>query len=155
ALTRGRERKMGTKLSLIKSPYSLVAETERKPKTTRRMIALLLVVAASAALLAAPAAATTPPRPAQPPSAYVQTATYDGCTDWSLQSTYPMSVANPKWVFRCWNDYGDSSYFYETSDSYYWNADLQKAIQFNQTVWDSDGWYWSCTLYPSFVGACP
>jgi hypothetical protein len=122
---------------------------------TRRLIVLLLVVAASAAAFAAPAAATTtPPRPPQPPSAYVQTATYDGCTDWSLQSTWPMSVANPKWVFRCWNDYGDSSYSYETSDSYYWNADLQKAILFNQAVWDSTGWYWSCTFY-SGGGACP
>jgi len=125
---------------------------------TRRLIVFLVLVAASAAVLAAPAAAATPPRPPQPPSAYVQTATYDGCTDWSLQSTWPMSVANPKWVFTCWNIYyydpSDPEAWYETYDSYFWNADLQKAILWDYGVWDNWlGWYWDCPFY--FVGACP
>jgi hypothetical protein len=78
----------------------------------RRLIVLLVLTAASAALLAAPAAATTTPaRPLQPPSAYVETAWYEGCSDWYLQSTYPMSGADPQWVFTCWNDYyADASF---------------------------------------------
>jgi hypothetical protein len=125
---------------------------------TRRLIVLLVLVAASAAVFAAPAVATTPPRPPQPPSAYVQTATYDGCTDWSLQSTWPMSAANPKWVSTCWNTYwydpSDPDAWYQTLDSYFWNADLQKAILWDYGVWDNwMGWYWDCPFY--FVGACP
>jgi len=110
----------------------------------RRLIVLLLVAASAAAFAAPAAATTTPPRPPQPPSAYVQPATYDGCTDWSLQSFYPGSVANPKWVFTCWSNGGDSSYSWQARDSYYWNADLQNAILFQQAIWDSDGWFWSC-----------
>jgi hypothetical protein len=122
----------------------------------RRLIALLVLVAASAALVAAPAAATPPPLPPQPPSAYVPTSNYsNGCSDWYLRSSYPMSTADPKWVFTCSNDWAvDDSYYGTSSDSYYWNAALQQAILFEQTVWDSSGWFWDCTLYPFFVGAC-
>jgi hypothetical protein len=119
---------------------------------TRRLIALVVLAAASAAVLAAPAAATTPPPPTAPPSAYVQTATYNnGCTDWYLQSTYPMSATDPQWVFYCSNYDG----YFTSQDGYYWNPDLQTVILFEQAVWD-DGfdWYWSCTLYPYGIGAC-
>lgn len=117
----------------------------------RRLIVLLVVIAASAAVLAAPAVATTPPRPPQPPSAYVQAAAYtNGCTDWSLQSTYPASPAAPRWVFYC------SSYdgYFNSADGFYWDADRQTVIQFYWAVWD-DGfdWYWDCIL-PYGVGAC-
>jgi hypothetical protein len=117
---------------------------------TRRLIVVLVMVAASAAVLAAPAEAT-PPRPPQPPGAYVQTAAYNnGCTDWFLQSTYPMSPAAPQWVFTCQSFDG---YLY-AEDRYYWNADRQTVILYEQTVWD-DGfdWYTDCTLYR--YGACP
>lgn len=123
---------------------------------TRRLI-LLLVVVAAAVLSAAAAATTTPPPPPRPPSAYVQTSAYSlGCSDWSLRSNYPMSVANPKWVFTCANVWADDgSYYGEADDSYYWNATLQKAVLFDEQVWDNTGWYLDCTLYPVFVGACP
>jgi len=120
----------------------------------RRLIALLVLVAASTALVAAPASATPPP-PTQPPSAYVQTATYGGCSDWYLQTTYPMSAADPQWVFTCWNDWAvDDSYYGTSQDWYYWKADWQTVILYEQAVWDSAGWYWDCTLYPYGYGAC-
>jgi hypothetical protein len=126
---------------------------------TRRLIALLVLVAAVAAVFADGAVATTPPRPPQPPSVYVQTAAYNnGCSDWYLQSNYPMSTANPKWVFSCsntyWYDPSDPEAWYQTYDSYFWNADSQKAILWDYGVWDNwMGWYWDCPFY--FVGACP
>jgi hypothetical protein len=100
----------------------------------RRLIPLLaLVLTATALLVASAAAATTPPPPPGPPSAYVQTANYtDGCTDWSLQSTPPMSAANPKWVFTCtntyWYDPNDPDAWWESWNRYYWDANTQTAI---------------------------
>jgi hypothetical protein len=122
---------------------------------TRRLIALLVLAAAAAVVVAAPAEASPPPPPG-PPSAYVQTATYNnGCTDWYLQSTYPMSATDPQWVFTCSSTDGwPDSYYWTSQDSYYWNADRQTVIQFQWTVWDSTGWYWDCTLYPYGIGAC-
>src|SRR5262245_14397233 len=119
---------------------------------TRRLIAVLAVVGASTALLAAPAAATPPPpQPPQLPSAYVQTANYNnGCSDWYLRSSFPMSTANPKWVFTCSNTFDDGYYVYYAQDYYYWNAVLQKVILFEQVVWDDYGWYSDCI----FGSAC-
>lgn len=97
-------------------------------------------------------AAATPPPPPQPPAAYAQTAFYDACTDWFLQSTWPMSVSDPKWSFLCSNGSPDSG----SEDGWYWNADLQAAIWFHTAVWDW-GWYWDCTAYPYGLdggGAC-
>jgi hypothetical protein len=83
----------------------LELQTEGRSKITRRLIVLLGFVAASAAIRAAPTAATaTPLPPPAPPSAYVQTANYNnGCGDWSLRSTYPMSPPATRWVFYCSN----------------------------------------------------
>ena len=84
-----------------------------------------------------------------------------GCTDWSLQSNWPFSVANPKWVFTCTNTdfydfYDPVNYpnaWYQGWDRYYWNANAQKAV-----LWDYGGydawmdWYNDCPF--GFAGAC-
>jgi hypothetical protein len=76
----------------------------------------------------------------------VQTANYtDGCSDWSLDSTYP------RWQFDCSNTYGDEWYSWGSTDFYYWNAVQQRAILFRQTAWDSFGWWSDCYI----PGACP
>jgi hypothetical protein len=117
---------------------------------TRRLIVLLVLVAASAAVLVTPAAATTPPPPPGPPSAYVQTANYNsGCSDWYLRSISQV-VSNLNWVSDCSNTYGDEWYSWVQIDSYYWNAGQQRAILFEQQVWDSDGWFSVCYV----GGAC-
>ncbi len=107
----------------------------------------LIVVAASIALFASTAAATSAPPP-QPP--------YVGCGDWYVQSSYPMSADDPQWVFRCsWEDNFSPTDWTGTwvANDYYWNADSSQVTWFASYVIDW-GWYWSCVLYPSGVGAC-
>ena len=123
----------------------------------RRLIALLALTLTATALLTtqAAAAATTPPRPPEPPSAYVQTANYtDSCTDWSLQSTSPFSVSNPKWVFTCTSTYSydptDPDAWWESWNRYYWDGNSQTAILWDEGIWDNwYWWYYDCTFYPA------
>jgi hypothetical protein len=117
------------------------------------IVAAVVALLATTALSASAATTTTPAPPPAPPSAYVQTSDYtDGCTDWSLQSTWPFSVANPKWVFTCtntfWYDPSDPDAWLRSWDSYYWNADKQTAIQWQYQIWDNYLFWWdSCTFY--------
>src|SRR5262249_40958593 len=123
----------------------------RRPRMTRRVIELLALALTATWLLAAPAAATvTPPPPPGPPSAYLQTANYNGgCSDWYLRSISEI-VTNLNWVTDCSNTYGDEWYSWVQIDSYYWNAGQQRAILFEQQAWDSDGWFSICYI----GGAC-
>jgi hypothetical protein len=113
----------------------------------RRAIIILFVVAALAAFLA-PSAAATPPAPSQPP--------YEGCSDWYVQSWYPMSTEDSQWVFRCeWDDNFSPTDWTGTwvASDYYWNAESSQVTWFATYVFDW-GWYYSCVLYPDGVGAC-
>jgi hypothetical protein len=108
----------------------------------------LLVLIAGLAVAFAPTAAATPNPPSQAP--------YAGCTDWYLQSTYPMSTDDPKWVFSCsegevdW----DSMTGWQVTNYYYWNDELSQITWYETSIVDlDDWWFYDCTLYPS-GGAC-
>lgn len=113
----------------------------------RIIVTALTVLAASTAIVVPAAAATQDAPPVAP---------YEGCSDWYLQSTRPMSAEDTQWVFRCsWEDNFSSEDWtgsFGHSD-YYWNADRSTVIWFSGFVYDW-GWIWSCNLYPSGVGMC-
>jgi hypothetical protein len=109
----------------------------------RRVFAVLALVSALTGPIAVPAAAT----PAPPPSPY------EGCTDWYLQTWYPMSPDDAHWAFTCTengDEYGSS---WERIEEYYWNADSSQVMWFATTFWFDD-WYTYCNLYPYGIGAC-
>jgi hypothetical protein len=108
----------------------------------RRTTIMLLVLIAALAMAFAPTAAATPTAPSQPP--------YAGCTDWHLQSTYPMTPDDPRWVFTCtegaidWNN-GTG---WEVTNYYYWNDQLSEITAFETSIVDLDDWWFSdCTFY--------
>jgi hypothetical protein len=110
--------------------------------TVRRTTFMPLVVIAAFAMAFVPTAAATPTAPSQAP--------YAGCTDWSLQSTYPMTPDDPKWVFTCtegaidWNN-GTG---WEVTNYYYWNDQLSQILNYETTVVDLDDWWFSdCMFY--------
>jgi hypothetical protein len=110
----------------------------------RRVVALVAFVLALTGLFALPAAATPSFPPVTP---------YDGCTDWHLQSWYPMTADDPQWAFGCeatGDEYGIAWWRYE---EYFWNADSSQVTWFATTLWYDD-WYMYCNLYPSGIGAC-
>jgi hypothetical protein len=110
------------------------------------MITALVVIAATTALFASTASAAPAP-PTQP--------SYEGCSDWYLQSSYPMSLEDTQWVFRCvWEDSmsEDGTGWWWASD-YYWNAESSQVMWFASYMAEA-GWYWSCVLYPYGIGMC-
>jgi hypothetical protein len=114
----------------------------------RVLITVFIAIAASAALWL-PAASATPAPPSQLP--------YEGCSDWYVQTSYPMSEDDPQWVFRC--SAGNISWEEGTgwwgASDYYWNADSSQVVHFADYFVDLDeGFFWSCVLYPSGSGAC-
>jgi hypothetical protein len=114
---------------------------------SRTIVAALVAVAATAALVA-PTAVAAPAPPSQPP--------YEDCSQWFLQSWYPISADEPKWVFRCeWEDNFSPQEWTGSwvANDYYWNAQSSEIRWFATDVIDW-GWYWSCVLYPYGVGAC-
>jgi hypothetical protein len=114
-----------------------------------RTITLFVLIAGFAVALApTAAAAATPTSPSQAP--------YAGCTDWYLQSTYPMSADDAKWVFSCsegeidW----DSMTGWQLTNYYYWNDELSQILWFETSITDlDDWWFYNCTIYPG-GGAC-
>jgi hypothetical protein len=120
------------------------AHRKRRPKM-KRVVAVLAFGVALLGVFAPAAAADTPAFPAVAPS--------EGCTDWHLQTWYPMSPDDPQWTFGCevtGDEYGIAWWRY---DEYYWNADSSQVMWFATTFWE-DGWYTYCNLYPSGIGAC-
>jgi hypothetical protein len=114
----------------------------------RRTTIMLLVLIAAFAMAVAPTAGATSTAPSQPP--------YAGCTDWHLQSSYPMTPDDPKWVFTCTEGAIDWSNGtgWEVTNYYYWNDQLSEIINYETTVVDLDDWWFSdCMVY--FAGhAC-
>ena len=110
----------------------------------KRVVALLAFVSALTGLFALPAGAT---------SSFPPVTRYDGCTDWHLQSWYPMTPDDPQWVFGCEATGEEHGIAWRRFEEYYWNADSSQVMWFATTLWYDD-WYTSCNLYPSGVGAC-
>jgi len=123
----------------------------------RSVNTVLIVVVASMALLA-PTAVATPAAPPQPPQASTLPTYYEGCTDWNLQSSYPMSADHPEWVFSCWwgDNYSEENWTgWRAHDLYYWNADSSQVMWYGANVIDLENWwFWDCILYPDGIGMC-
>jgi hypothetical protein len=112
----------------------------------RRAVAVLAFAVALIGVFAPAAAADTP--------AFPPVSTYEGCTDWQLQRWSPMSPDNPQWTIVCemtGDEYGITWWRW---DEYYWNKDAGEIWLFATSYYDDGGWYSSCILYPSGVGAC-
>jgi hypothetical protein len=110
----------------------------------RRVVALVAFVLALTGLFALPAAATPSFPPVTP---------YDGCTDWHLQSWYPMTADDPQWAFGCEATGDEYEIAWWRYEEYFWNADSSQVTWFATTLWYDD-WYMYCNLYPSGIGAC-
>jgi hypothetical protein len=114
----------------------------------RRIFITTVLVIATCAALVVPSAGATPTAPTEPP--------YDGCSDWYVQTWYPMSEADQQWVFRC--EAGDISWEDGTGwwgySDYYWNAEWSTITWFAwQSVNLDEGWGFGCVFYPE-PGAC-
>jgi len=105
----------------------------------RRAVAVLAFAVALIGVFAPAAAADTP--------AFPPVSTYEGCTDWQLQTWSPMSPDDPQWTFVCEVTGDDYGIMWWRWDEYYWNADVAEIRLFASSYYDEGYWYWYADYY--------